>query len=89
MVRLAPATERIIRARELIQKARDLPVPAEMGRRDFSYIANIKDLLRQARDMIKFIPMSPSTTPVMKGEVKKIFQEADEADQELLSGRER
>jgi hypothetical protein len=47
MSRLIPAAERISRARQLIQQARDLPVPPELGRNDFSYIAQVKDLLRQ------------------------------------------
>jgi hypothetical protein len=84
MSRLIPAAERIIKARELIQKARDLPVPEEGGRGDFSYIAQVKDLLRQARDLIKFISMTPSATDEMKEEVKKIYQEADQANEEIL-----
>jgi hypothetical protein len=84
MSRLIPAAERIIKARALIQKARDLPVPEEGGRGDFSYIAQVKDLLRQARDLIKFIPMTPSATDEMKEEVKKIYQEADQANEEIL-----
>ncbi len=84
MSRLIPAAERITRARALIQKARDLPVPAEGGRSDFSYIARVKDLLRQARDLVKFIPQSPSATDEMKAEVKKIYQEAEQADREIL-----
>jgi hypothetical protein len=84
MSRLIPAAERIIKARALIQKARDLPVPEEGGRGDFSYIAQVKDLLRQARDLIKFISMTPSATAEMKEEVKKIYQEADQANEEIL-----
>jgi len=84
MSRLIPAAERIRHARELIQQARDLPVPAELGRNDFSYIAQVKDLLRQARDLVKFISRTPSATPEMKEEVKKIYAEADQADQEIL-----
>ena len=84
MSRLIPASERIIRARALIQKARDLPVPAGAGRSDFSYIAQVKDLLQQARDLVKFIPYTPTATPEMKNEVSKIFQEADQANQEIL-----
>lgn len=84
MARLIPAAERIVRARKLIQQARDLPVPAEGGRSDFSYIAQVKDLLRQARDLVKFIPQSPSATDEMKEEVKKIYQEIEQADQEVL-----
>ena len=38
MSRLIPALERIVRARALIQKARDLPIPSETGHRHFSYI---------------------------------------------------
>lgn len=84
MSRLIPAAERILRARKLIQQARDLPVPSEGGRADFSYIAQVKDLLRQARDMVKFIPQSVSTTDEMREDVKRIYQEADQANQELL-----
>jgi hypothetical protein len=57
MSRLIPAAERIIRARALIQKARDL---------------------------VKFIPYTPSATSEIKNEVTKIFQEADQADKEIL-----
>ncbi len=84
MSRLIPAAERILRARTFIQQARDLPVPAEGGRGDFSYVAQVKDLLRQARDLIKFISLTPSATLEMKEEVKKIYQEADQADREIL-----
>jgi hypothetical protein len=84
MSKLIPAAERIVRARALIQLARDLPVPTEGGRGDFSYIAQVKDLLRQARDLIKFIPMQPSATDEMKEDVKKIYQEADQANEEIL-----
>jgi hypothetical protein len=79
-----PASERIIRARALIQQARDLPIPAEGGKHDFSYIAQVKDLLQQARDLVKFIPYTPSATPEIKSEVSNIFQEADQAGKEIL-----
>jgi hypothetical protein len=84
MAKLIPAAERIIRARKLIQKARAFPIPAEMGNRDLSYVANIKDLLRQARDMVKFITMTPTATPEMKADVKKVFEEIEQADREIL-----
>lgn len=86
MPKLIPAAERIIRARALIQQARDLPVPseAEGGRRNFSYIAGVKDLLRQARDLVKFISQTAGVSAEMKEEVKKIYQEAEQADQEIL-----
>lgn len=84
MAKLIPAAERIVRARKLIQQAREVPVPAEMGKKDFSYIASVKDLLRQSKDMVKFISMTPTATPEMKAEVKKIYREVEDAEQEIL-----
>lgn len=84
MAKLIPAAERLIRARKLIQQARDLPVPEGMGKRDFSYIAAVKDVLRQAKDMVKFISMTPTATAEMKAEVKKIYAEIEQADEEIL-----
>ena len=85
MPKLIPATERVIRARKLIQQARDLPIPTTgLGKSDFSYIANIKDLLRQAKDMVKFIPQTAGVSAEMKEEVKKIYEEVEKADREIL-----
>ena len=84
MAKLIPAAERLERARKLIQKARDLPVPAGLGKNDLSYIAGVKDLLRQARDMVKFIPMRAGVSEEMKAEVQKVFEEADQANDEIL-----
>jgi hypothetical protein len=84
MSRLIPAVERIQRARELIQQARDFPLPAEGGKYNFSYIAGVKALLQDARDLVKFIPKTPSATAEMKAQVSEIFQEADRANQEIL-----
>lgn len=84
MSRLIPALERIQRARELIQQAREFPVPSEGGKYNFSYIARVKALLQDARDLVKFIPKTPSATPEMKAQVAEIFQEADRANQEIL-----
>lgn len=84
MAKLIPAAERLIRARKLIQKTREIPLPPEMGKHDFSYIANVRDLLRQAKDMVKFISMTPSATPEVKADVKKVFEEIDQTERELL-----
>ena len=85
MAKLIPAAERVIRARKLIQKARDLPVPqGGLGKSDFSYIAQVKDLLRQARDMVKFIPQTAGVSAEMKEEVKRIFEEIEQANREIL-----
>ena len=84
MAKLIPAAERIIRAREFIQRAREFPVPPELGKNDLSYIAGVRDLLRQARDLVKFIPMTAGVSAEMKGEVRRIFEEADQANREIL-----
>jgi D-ribose pyranose/furanose isomerase RbsD len=84
VAKLIPAAERIIRARKLIQEARDFPVPAELGKNDLSYIAGVKDLLRKARDLVKFIPMTAGVSVEMKVEVKRIYEEAEQANREIL-----
>jgi len=86
MSRLILAVERVRRARLLIQKARDLPVPAPMegGKYNFSYVAQVKALLQDARDLIKYIPKTPSATVEIKAQVSQILQEADRANQEIL-----
>ncbi len=84
MSRLIPAAERIVRARTLIQKARDFPVPTEGGKYNFSYIAQVKAFLQDARDLVKFIPKTPSATAEVKEQVSQINQEADRANQEIL-----
>jgi hypothetical protein len=87
MAKMIPATERVARARNLIQQARDLPVPeGGLGRSDFSYIAEVKDLLRQARDLVKFIPQTAGVSAEMKEEVKSIYAEIEQADREILYG---
>jgi hypothetical protein len=84
MSRFIPAAERIKRARLLIEKAYKIPIPKESGKYDLAYIANVKDTLQQARDLVKFIPYTPTATAEMKEEVKKIFEDADRANKEIL-----
>ncbi len=85
MAKLIPAAERLIRARKLIQQARDLPIPTEgLGKSDFSYIASVRDLMRQAKDMVKFIPQTAGVSTEMKDEVKKIYEEIEQANREIL-----
>ena len=87
MARLIPSAERMKKARELIQKARDLEVPAEAGRYNIVYIGQVKTLLREARDLIKFISYTPTASAEMKQEVARIFAECDQTDQVLLRGK--
>ena len=84
MAKLIPSAERIVRARAFIRQAREFPVPAESGKNDFSYIAGVKALLQQARDMVKFIVMTPTATPEMKAEVKAIYAEIEQANRDIF-----
>jgi hypothetical protein len=87
MAKMIPAIERVARARKLIQQARELPVPeGGLGRSDFAYIAQVKDLLRQARDLVKFIPQTAGVSAEMKEEVKKVYEEIEQADRDILYG---
>ena len=85
MAKVIPAEERIIRARKLIQKAYNFPIPEGLGKNDLAYIAGVKDFLRQARDMVKFIPMRAGVSSEMKAEVEKIYEEIEQANREILS----
>lgn len=84
MAKMIPAAERVVQARKLIQQARDFPIPPELGKNDLSYLASIKDLLRQARDLIKFIPQTAGVSTAMKEEVKKIYEEIEQANRDIL-----
>jgi hypothetical protein len=86
MAKMIPAAERVIRAHALIQQARELPVPPELGKNDLSYIAGVKDLLRQARDMVKFIPQTAGVSAEMKEEVRKVYEEIEAANRQILYG---
>jgi hypothetical protein len=86
MSRLILAVDRVAKARALIQKARDLPVPPpdQAGKYNFSYVAQVKAFLQDARDLVKYIPKTPSATAEIKEQVKEILLEADRANQEIL-----
>jgi hypothetical protein len=84
MSRLIPAAERISRARDLIQQARQIPVPPTTGWSDFSYVAQVRDVLRQARDMIKLIGYSAGASAELKREAAQVNEEIDQAEREIL-----
>ncbi len=86
MAKLITAAEKIERARELIQKAREAPVPDRGGKYDLSYMAEVRDLLRQAKDLVKFIPLSVGAAPEIKAEAKKVIEEAEQAGREIFRG---
>ena len=83
MSRLIPSAERIRRAYQLIQQTRDLPIPPG-GRFDLNYIAEVKARLREARELVKLIPKTPTASEEMKAEVQRIYEETEQVDRELL-----
>lgn len=86
MAKVVTAAEKIERARELIQKARQVPIPERGGKYDLSYMAQVKGMLRQAKDMVKFIPLSAGAAPEIKAEAKKVIVEAEQAGKEIFRG---
>ena len=86
MAKLITAAEKIERARELIQKAREVPVPERGGKYDLSYMAEVKGLLRQAKDLVKFIQLTAGATPEIKTQAKKVIEEAEQANHEIFKG---
>lgn len=84
MSKVIPTVERIDKARALIEKARTLPLPDEHGWMDLSYTANVKDILRQARDLVKFVQFMPNASSETKREVEELMQEITSAEKEIL-----
>ena len=84
MTKLITAAERIEKARGFIEKAQKLERSEEAGWLDFSYTAQVKDLLRQAKEMIKFIGYTSGISNETKDEAKKVYEEIAEAEKELL-----
>lgn len=84
MTKVIPTAERIKKARALIEKARALPLPTEHGWMDLSYTATVKDTLRQARDLVKFVQFMPNAEPETKAEVEHLMQEITAAEKEIL-----
>jgi 23S rRNA pseudoU1915 N3-methylase RlmH len=84
MSRLITASERIVKARTLIDQARKLERSQEDPWQDFSYAAQVKDLMRQGRELIKFIGYTSGISEEIKEEAKVVFTELDQTEQELL-----
>lgn len=84
MTKLIPTEERILQARKLIEKARALPQPADRGWGDFSYSAQVKDIMRQANDLIKFIPMTSGPSAEIKAEAAQLMKDIKTAEKEIL-----
>lgn len=76
--------QRLDQAKEFIQKAREVPEPPGLGYRDLAFIAQVKDLLRQARDLVKFLQYSPSLSGDMQIEAQATLNAIITAEKEIL-----
>ena len=84
MTKLITNQERILKARDLIRQAREIPVDPNAVFMDIGYVARVKDLLRQAKDLIKFIPFSPSAEERTKLDTNDLLKKIDDTEKELL-----
>ena len=75
--------KRVIKARALIQKARQIPAPSSVGWEHFSYTAQVKDTLRQAFELVKLINHSPSTPEEVKADARAVIEEIAAAGDRL------
>ncbi len=76
--------QRLDQAKVFIRQARALPEPPGLGYRDLAFVAQVKDLLRQARDLVKFLQYSPSLTEETRVEYNAVMDEIVLADKEIL-----
>ncbi len=76
--------QRLDQAKEFIRQAREVPEPPGLGYRDLAFVAQVKDLLRQARDLVKFLQYSPSIDGEKRAEYDAIMDEIVQADKKIL-----
>lgn len=84
MAKLITTSERLDKARDLIDQAKNFPIPPATGWQDFGYVAKVKDLLRQAKELIKLIPVTASATPDQIQDARKLLNRFPEIENEIL-----
>lgn len=89
MAKLMPPEKRVSKARELIKKAHEIPVPNSVGWELFSYTAQVKDTLKQAFELVKLINHSPSTPDEVKADARAVIEEIAIAEREILKSSKR
>jgi hypothetical protein len=87
MSKVLTTEERFAKARVLMKKAGEIPGPAEAGWESLNYVANVKDTLRQARDLLKFLPQTAGVTPQQKKEALDLMQEIVDTEKAILHKR--
>ncbi len=87
MAKLMTPLERIDKAKACILAARELPEPDSAGWERLSYIAQVKDKLREAFELVKLIQFSPSASLEVKSVAKAVISEAKATEDEILKRR--
>ena len=87
MAKLMTPPERIEKAKACISAARELPEPDTIGWDRLSYVAQVKDKLREAFELVKLIQFSPSASTEVKAAAKAVIAEAKDAEDEILKRR--
>ncbi len=76
--------ERFARARFLIQKAHEISAPVDGGWDSLSYAAQVKDTLRQARDLLKFLPQTAGVPAQLKQDAVALMREIVDEEKKIL-----
>lgn len=84
MSKMMTTPERIAKARQLIVDARQLQAPDSAGWEYFSYTAQVKDLLKQAFELVKLIQYSPAASAELKAETRMLIESLPEIEREIL-----
>ncbi|MEA4811412.1 MAG: hypothetical protein VB108_02435 [Anaerolineaceae bacterium] len=84
MAKLITPLQRIEKARQCIQMARELQAPQSAGWESLSYVAQVKEKLREAFELVKLIPFSPSAADEVKRAAKELIEEAKKAEGQIL-----
>lgn len=84
MSKVLTTEERFARARKLMQTAREISAPADGGWDSLSYAAQVKDTLRQARDLLKFLPQTAGVSAAQKEEALDLMNEIAAAEKDIL-----
>ena len=84
MAKVLTTEERFSKARVWMKKAGEIPAPAEAGWETLNYAASVKDTLRQARDLLKFLPQTAGVTPEQKKEALDLMQKIVETEKVIL-----
>lgn len=84
MAKLMTPVERIEKAKACIIAAREIEEPESIGWDRLSYVAQVKDKLREAFELVKLIQFSPSASNEVKAAAKAVIAEAKAAEEQIL-----